>query len=72
MQLDRLEHKNIVWTMEFCEECERVKKELKDKNITFEERKIEEIMEGSICFPEAIRQLIENNFAAPIVILNNL
>lgn len=70
MKLDRLENKNIIWSLDFCPECDRIKKILKDKGVIVEDRAISELMDGDICYPSAIRQLIKQNYVAPIVCLN--
>jgi glutaredoxin len=72
MSLDRLIGKNIIWTLDFCEECDRMKKNLKDRGIQFEERPLEEIMNATTCSPKAIRELIRKKFTAPVVMINGV
>jgi glutaredoxin len=69
MNLDRVKNKNIIWTLDFCPECDRIKEDLIVKNISFEEKNIEELMNGTTCYPAAIRQLIKQKNNAPVVLL---
>lgn len=70
MNLDRLENKTVIWSLEFCPECDRIKKRFEDQKIIFEERDIEDLINGSTCYPKAIRQLIKQNYTSPVVCLN--
>ena len=63
--------KSIVWSIPLCSECQIIKKNLKNRGIDYEEKNMKELLEGEGDFyPKAVRQMVNQNFMAPIVIID--
>lgn len=59
-----------VWSMEMCSLCDEIKGKLKESGINFTEKNVESLTNGEEFNPKAVKQLSDQNFAAPIICID--